>query len=54
MYFLGIIDILQEFNTQKALESAYKTILFNKNAVSAIESKGYNDRFVAYMQQIME
>lgn len=26
LYFLGIIDILQEFNHKKAIESAYKTI----------------------------
>jgi hypothetical protein len=26
----------------------------NKNAISAIESRGYNDRFLAYLESIME
>lgn len=26
----------------------------NKNAISAIESRGYNERFIAYMESIME
>jgi 1-phosphatidylinositol-4-phosphate 5-kinase len=38
IYFLGIIDILQEFNFKKAIESTYKGIRFNKNAISAIAS----------------
>lgn len=54
IYYLGIIDILCQFDTKKALESAYKVIRFNKNAVSAIESRGYNERFMLYLESVME
>ena len=33
-------------------QSAYKVIRFNKASVSAIESKGYNARFVKYMDSV--
>jgi 1-phosphatidylinositol-4-phosphate 5-kinase len=52
IYYFGIIDILQKFDTKKKLESAYKSIRFNKASISAIESKGYNERFIAYLDQI--
>ncbi len=41
-----------QFDTKKKLESAYKVIRFNKASVSAIESKGYNERFANYMDEI--
>jgi len=52
VYYCGIIDILQRFDAKKKLESAYKSIRFNKASISAIESKAYNERFVAYLDQI--
>jgi hypothetical protein len=42
IFYFGIIDILQKFDTKKKLESAYKSIRFNKASISAIASKGYN------------
>jgi len=39
IYYMGVIDILQEFNLKKQLESTYKGIRYNKDAISAISSK---------------
>jgi len=49
IYFVGIIDILQEFNMKKRIESTYKGIRYNKNAISAIASQQYADRFLKYL-----
>jgi 1-phosphatidylinositol-4-phosphate 5-kinase len=54
LYFLGIIDILQEFNAKKRFESTYKGIRFNKKAISAVSSKEYGARFLDYMTNQIE
>lgn len=53
VYFFGIIDILQEFNFEKKIESTYKGIRYNKKAISAVNSKLYGKRFLQYMQEQM-
>jgi len=54
IYFMGIIDILQEFNLKKQIESSYKGIKYNKDAISAINSKKYAQRFMEYLDKHME
>ena len=46
IYYMGIVDILQEFNMKKRLESAYKTrlqVLAGKDPtlISAVDSSVY-------------
>jgi len=54
IYFFGIIDILQEFNAKKRMESTYKCIRYNKKAISSISSKAYATRFLEYMDQCIK
>jgi len=54
IYFMGVIDILQEFNLKKQLESTYKGIKYNRDAISAISSKRYAQRFMDYLDKHME
>jgi len=49
IYFMGIIDILQEFNVKKQIESTVKGIRFNRNAISAVSSRRYAERFMKYL-----
>lgn len=54
IYYMGIVDILQEFNMKKRLESAYKTrvqVLAGKDPtlISAVDSSVYAQRFVNFM-----
>jgi len=49
IYFMGVIDILQEFDLKKKVESAVKGIRFNKKVISAVESKMYADRMIAFL-----
>eukprot|EP01060_Flectonema_neradi_P037974 TRINITY_DN782_c0_g3_i1.p1 TRINITY_DN782_c0_g3~~TRINITY_DN782_c0_g3_i1.p1 ORF type:complete len:481 (+),score=80.90 TRINITY_DN782_c0_g3_i1:1412-2854(+) len=48
MYFLGVIDILQPWNTQKKLERALKLTFLRKDpdGLSALEPQQYGRRFV--------
>ena len=46
VYYLGIIDILQVYNTRKSLEYMVKAVTINANAVSVAPPKYYADRFL--------
>merc|ERR1711998_157629 len=53
IYYLGIVDILQEFNMKKRLEGAYKTrmqVLAGKDPtlISAVDSSVYAQRFIDF------
>lgn len=37
--YLGIIDILQEYNLKKELEKAYKSLRFDPMSISGIKPK---------------
>jgi len=54
IYYMGVIDILQEFDLRKRLESTYKGIRFNKNAISAVASKRYAERMILYLDEHTE
>lgn len=50
-YFIGIIDILQEYNTKKKLEHVYKAQILRKDPtkISAVNPVVYGDRFLDFM-----
>lgn len=48
IYFLGIIDILTPWSLSKKLESAFKSIKFDKKEFSAIHPKDYGSRFCRF------
>jgi len=54
LFFFGIIDILQEYNTQKKLERWFKTTILRKSktGISAIPCEPYAARFIEKMRQI--
>lgn len=56
LFFMGIIDILQEYNTQKKVERFLKTkFLFkDSNGLSAMAPMPYRQRFCAFMKEITE
>ena len=49
VYFLGIIDILQQYNTKKAAENFFKGFKYDRNEISAVHPKKYAERFVTFM-----
>ncbi|TVU07496.1 hypothetical protein EJB05_40852 [Eragrostis curvula] len=50
--YLGIIDILQEYNIRKKIEHAYKSIQYNSLSISVVEPNFYSDRFLNFIRTI--
>jgi len=51
VYFLGIIDILQQYNAKKAAENFFKGFKYDRREISAVHPKLYAERFVEYMSK---
>ncbi|KAK3043028.1 hypothetical protein RJ639_002596 [Escallonia herrerae] len=49
--YLGIIDILQEYNIHKKIEHAYKSIQFDSLSISAVNPTFYSQRFLEFIQR---
>lgn len=50
--YLGIIDILQEYNIHKKIEHAYKSIQFDSLSISAVDPTFYSQRFLEFIQKV--
>lgn len=50
--YLGIIDILQEYNVRKKLEHTYKSLQFDPMSISVIEPKLYSTRFIKFLEKV--
>uniref|UniRef100_A0AAV1VGR8 PIPK domain-containing protein n=1 Tax=Peronospora matthiolae TaxID=2874970 RepID=A0AAV1VGR8_9STRA len=51
VYFLGIIDILQQYNTRKIAETLFKGLRHNRKHISAVGPDFYGDRFIEYIEK---
>lgn len=50
VYYIGIIDILQQYNLKKIGENYFKSLIFNSNEISAVDPAKYAKRFVEYIK----
>jgi len=50
--YLGIIDILQDYNISKMLEHAYKSIQYDSVSISAVDPTFYSERFLEFIQKV--
>ncbi|KAL1545800.1 Phosphatidylinositol 4-phosphate 5-kinase 9 [Salvia divinorum] len=50
--YLGIIDILQEYNITKKIEHAYKSVQFDSVKISAVDPTFYSERFLEFIQKV--
>ncbi|XP_041010885.1 phosphatidylinositol 4-phosphate 5-kinase 8-like [Juglans microcarpa x Juglans regia] len=50
--YLGIIDILQEYNVKKKLEHTLKSLHFDPTTISAVEPKLYATRFINFLKTV--
>ncbi|XP_068641173.1 phosphatidylinositol 4-phosphate 5-kinase 8-like isoform X2 [Aristolochia californica] len=50
--YLGIIDILQEYNITKKIEHACKSLQFDPMTISAVEPKFYAKRFIDFLEKV--
>ena len=54
LYFLGIIDILTHYGTKKKLEHFFKNTIHKKAAVSCAPPEYYAQRFLNYMETVIQ
>ncbi|KAL8516741.1 hypothetical protein ACS0TY_015125 [Phlomoides rotata] len=50
--YLGMIDILQEYNMTKKIEHAYKSMQFDSVKISAVDPTFYSERFLEFIQKV--
>ncbi|KAG9451099.1 hypothetical protein H6P81_011064 [Aristolochia fimbriata] len=50
--YLGIIDILQEYNITKKIEHACKSLQFDPMTISAVDPKLYATRFIKFLEKV--
>lgn len=50
--YLGIIDILQEYNARKKIEHTCKSIKYNSLSISVVEPNLYSERFLKFIRTI--
>jgi 1-phosphatidylinositol-4-phosphate 5-kinase len=50
--YMGIIDILQEYNVKKKLEHSYKSFKFDPLTISVVEPKLYANRFFHFLKNV--
>lgn len=53
VYYIGIIDILQEYNARKTPETYLKSIFNERAKVSSVPAKEYAARFVSFMSSVV-
>lgn len=50
--YMGIIDILQEYNVKKKLEHTYKSFKYDPLTISVVEPKLYANRFFHFLEKV--
>jgi 1-phosphatidylinositol-4-phosphate 5-kinase len=51
VYFLGVIDILQQYNSRKIAETFFKGFRHNRKQISAVNPNFYGDRFIEFVEK---
>ncbi|GAA0158754.1 kinase [Lithospermum erythrorhizon] len=50
--YMGIIDILQEYNMKKKLEQRYKSLQFDPMSISVTDPEVYSLRFLNFLEKV--
>ncbi|PWA40856.1 MORN motif-containing protein [Artemisia annua] len=50
--YLGVIDILQGYNTRKKIELAYKSLRHDPMSISVADPKFYSKRFYSFLEKV--
>jgi 1-phosphatidylinositol-4-phosphate 5-kinase len=49
VYYMGVIDILQQYNTRKHMETFFKGLKYDPEEISSVNPHKYARRFVAFL-----
>jgi 1-phosphatidylinositol-4-phosphate 5-kinase len=50
VYFFGIIDILQQYNVRKTVETVFRSLLHPRHGISAVPPLEYAARFLSFIE----
>lgn len=50
--YMGVIDILQNYNLKKKAETCFKSLQFNPLTISSVEPKFYAERFISFLKKV--
>jgi 1-phosphatidylinositol-4-phosphate 5-kinase len=53
IYFIGIIDLLQQWNNRKHLENIFKGLTNDKTKISSVSPKLYASRFIQFVEEAL-
>ncbi|KAK7196279.1 phosphatidylinositol 4-phosphate 5-kinase alpha [Novymonas esmeraldas] len=53
IYYIGIIDILQEYDARKTLENVVFGAMYDRKRISCVDPNDYAARFIAFMSSII-
>ena len=53
VYYVGIIDILQEYNLWKRSETAVRGLVDDPTEISSVHPKAYASRFVEFLSTVI-
>jgi 1-phosphatidylinositol-4-phosphate 5-kinase len=53
IYYVGIIDILQEYNWWKASETVLMGTIYDRHQISSVPPKEYGNRFYSFVQNLI-
>lgn len=51
MYYFGVIDILTRYGTQKRLAGFFKTLKYDREALSTVDPEFYSRRFLQMVER---
>ncbi|CAN0220924.1 unnamed protein product [Laminaria digitata] len=51
VYYMGIIDILQQYNTRKHGETVWKCLRHERYKISCVDPQLYFERFVEFLDK---
>ena len=54
IYFMGIIDILQQYNARKQAETFFKGFTASRRDISCVDPEWYAERFVKFIEAAIE
>jgi 1-phosphatidylinositol-4-phosphate 5-kinase len=54
VYVAGIIDILQLYNRRKQAETLLKSVVYKRDAISAVDPALYASRFLAFVDRVVQ
>ncbi len=54
LYFLAIIDVSSSYSTERQLENAAKSLIFDREEISCVPPDRYAERFLAAVERALE